>query len=349
MFHCKPLTVLLAALLGGVCSVLPVFAGPNVAAWGAGTIYNPGDDFDYGQSIVPPNVTNATEAAGGGEHSMALTSDGTLQGWGYDSEGQTDFPNTNTYLAVACGYYHSLALLTNGTVIAEGDDTYGQSVVPAGLTNVAAIACGFYHSLALRADGTLAAWGATNFALVQYGQAQVPNGLSNVVAIAGGAYDSLVLKSDGTIFAWGYNIDGETNIPTGLSNVVAVAMGAAHGLALKANGTVIAWGSNLYGQTNVPPGLSHVVAIAAGAYQSLAVVGSGPPLTQVAPTQSGPGTNGFSVSVPTQNGRVYQLEYKNSLTDSIWQSLPLQAGTGGRLPLTDPAAASQRFYRVLRW
>jgi hypothetical protein len=164
-----------------------------------------------------------------------------------------------------------------------------------------------------------------------------------------GAAHGLALKANGTVIAWGSNLYGQTNVPPGLSHVVAIAAGGWHSLALKQDGTVVAWGYNQSGQTNVPPGLSNVMQIAAGAYQSLAVVGSGPPLTQVAPTQSGPGTNGFSVSVPTQNGRVYQLEYKNSLTDSIWQSLPLQAGTGGRLPLTDPAAASQRFYRVLRW
>jgi hypothetical protein len=43
------------------------------------------------------------------------------------------------------------------------------------------------------------------------------------------------------------------------------------------------------------------------------------------------------------------LEYKNSLTDSVWQSLPLRAGTGGALQLTDPSVVSQRFYRVLQW
>jgi hypothetical protein len=61
------------------------------------------------------------------------------------------------------------------------------------------------------------------------------------------------------------------------------------------------------------------------------------------------GTNGFSVLVPTQNGRVYQLEYESSLTNGVWQTLPLHAGTGKMLRLTDPAAATQRYYRVMRW
>jgi hypothetical protein len=62
------------------------------------------------------------------------------------------------------------------------------------------------------------------------------------------------------------------------------------------------------------------------------------------------GTNGFSVFVPTFNGRVYRLEYKDSLVDTGWTALPLQAGTGGNLQLTAPdVSAAQRFYRVRQW
>jgi hypothetical protein len=104
-----------------------------------------------------------------------------------------------------------------------------------------------------------------------------------------------------------------------------------------------------YGQNIVPTNLNDVVQIAAGKVHSLALVGSGPPVIQAALTQPNLGTNGFTASLPTQNGRVYQLESKNSLADSTWQFLPLRAGTGGTLQLTDPAVVTQRFYRVLRW
>ena len=114
-------------------------------------------------------------------------------------------------------------------------------------------------------------------------------------------------------------------------------------MALKSDGTVWAWGAGVGSDTNVdylqnivPTNLNDVVQIAAGDVHSLALVGNGPPVIQVVLTQPILGTNGFSVSLPTQNGRVYQLEYKNSLTDSAWLSLPLHAGTGGMLQLTDP-------------
>ena len=58
----------------------------------------------------------------------------------------------------------------------------------------------------------------------------------------------------------------------------------------------------------------------------------------------------FSVSQPTQSGRVYALEFKESLADSSWMALPLVAGNGGLLRLTDSSATSaQRFYRVRQW
>jgi len=60
--------------------------------------------------------------------------------------------------------------------------------------------------------------------------------------------------------------------------------------------------------------------------------------------------NQFSVSVPTRNGRIYTLQYKNLLTDTHWTAFPLVAGNGEIQPFSDPTAtASQRFYRVLSW
>jgi hypothetical protein len=100
----------------------------------------------------------------------------------------------------------------------------------------------------------------------------------------------------------------------------------------------------------VPAGLTKVQQVAGGNVNSLALVGVGPPITGGQLTGLTFGTNGFSVSFPTRNGRVYRLEYKISLGAAAWQVLPLQAGTGGKLTLTDPAPASpQGFYRVREW
>jgi hypothetical protein len=136
-------------------------------------------------------------------------------------------------LAVAAGGNHSLALRTNGTVVAWGENTdaegdfVGQSVVPAGLTGVVAIAAGEYHSLAVRSNGTVAVWGDNS-----QGQLSVPPGLSNVVAVAGGGGHSLALKADGTVAAWGADWNGQCDLPPTLVNVVALAGGEEHSLLL---------------------------------------------------------------------------------------------------------------------
>ena len=223
----------------------------------------------------------------------------------------------------------------------------------AGLSNVVAIAAGGWHSLALKSDGTLVGWGDN-----QYAELNTPAGLSNIVAIAGGGIYSMALRSDGTVIAWGDDSDGETNLPAGLTNAVAIAAGGWHGLALKRNGTVVAWGAGTgtntylnYKQNIVPAGLTNVIQIAGGLLNSLVLVGSGPPVLTAPLNVNSLGTNGFYMASSTFNGRVYQLEYVNSLTNQIWTPLPLQYGTGGIVELNDPtaAAATQRFYRLNRW
>jgi hypothetical protein len=80
------------------------------------------------------------------------------------------------------------------------------------------------------------------------------------------------------------------------------------------------------------------------------LVGGGLPVLKVPLTVSGHGPNSFSVVLPTRNGRVYRLEFANSLTNPAWGAFPLQTGVGGPTRFTDPSpTAAQRFYRVQQW
>jgi alpha-tubulin suppressor-like RCC1 family protein len=336
----------------GLSNVLAIAAGAyhclalkddgTVAAWG---------DNSYGQTNMPVGLSNVLFIAAGRTHSLSLNSNGTVVAWGDNWAGQTSVPSgLSNVVAVAGGSSFSLALKSNGTVIAWG--AYSQATnIPPGLTGVVAIAAGSYHGLALRSDGTVVGWGDG------YGYPTVPSGLSNVVAVAAGYSHSLALKSDGTVVAWGvsYQGYGSSVVPPGdLSNVVAIAAGGEylgdHSIALKRDGTVIAWGYNQYGQTNVPSGLTNVLALAAGGYDSLILQGTYPPALQV-PLSNPCWSNGyFTVLLPTHSGKVYALEYKNSLTDNSWTAVPLAAGNGVSLMLANPTATnSQQFYRVRQW
>jgi hypothetical protein len=236
--------------------------GTKLATWTDGTTVLPS---------IPTGLTNIVGLACGHNHSLALTSDGTVVAWavGFPYYGETNPPaGLSNVVAVAGGWEHSLALRQDGTVAAWGEymSPAQPAFVPAGLSNVVAIAGGDSHSLALKSDGTVAAWG---------GQTSTPAHLTNVVAIAAGSTHNLALRADGTVVAWGLEPSGNPTPPPWLSNIVAISTETWHNLALRADGTVVAWGNNAFGQTNVPTGLSNVVAIAAGLRHSLVLKADG--------------------------------------------------------------------------
>ena len=342
------LTLSQVAVWGGANNESSLTKGlTNIIAIAGGSVYVPdclalnnnGNVVIWpGSNYLSPTNIIAIAASGGASYpALVLKTDGTALSWNLLNSTITNLSGLTNIVAISPDLYGYLALMTNGIV------TGSASI---GLTNkMVAISEGGGHSLALKVNGTVVAWGNNT-----YGEASIPVGLSNVIAIAAGGYHSLALRANGTVVAWGRNIEGQTNVPIGLSNIVAIAAGGYHSLALKSNGTVVAWGLNYYGQTNVPAGLTNVMAIAAGQFHSMALIGNGPPVIQATLANSVVNSNVFSLSLPTQSGKAYVLQYKTSITDSNWTSLPLVAGTGGIVTLWDATATnSERFYRVQRW
>jgi hypothetical protein len=238
----------------------PADVGFYILAKPSKTMVVPWGDDTYGQCDLWSGITNAVQVTGGIEFSLALLTNGTVVGWGYNGATSSELVPTNLVgvTMIASGWEHNVALLTNGTVTAWGDDFWGEINVPAGLTNVTVISAQSLHSLALESNGTVVAWGYG-----PDGETNVPAGLTNVTAIAAGGMHNLAV-SNGIVVAWGYNGSGQCNVPAGLSNVWDVAAGWVHSVALKTDGTVVCWGDNSDGESTVPAGLSNVVAIAAG-------------------------------------------------------------------------------------
>jgi hypothetical protein len=71
--------------------------------------------------------------------------------------GQTNVPpGLSNVIAIAAGFGHSLALCADGTVVAWGDNSYSQIAIPAQLRHVVAISAGHSHNMALLAEGLFA-------------------------------------------------------------------------------------------------------------------------------------------------------------------------------------------------
>ena len=351
--------------------------GGTVVAWG---------DNTYGQTSVS-GFTNVVAIAGAFDHAWTLRADGTVIGWGTDSwiysphsnsniiaiassgysvngdvflksdgtvdcsASQVSFNNVSNAVSVTANGGQRMVLKSDGTVTTDflGGAFHGNF---SGISNIVGMAIGTNFSLVLRSDGTVVGPATT----VNGSQPAPPSDWTNIVAITGGVRFAVALRADSTVAVWqagpwGLNpIYSQTNVPPGLSNVVAVSAQGYQVLALKTDGTVVAWGDNSYNQTNVPSNATNVMAISAGGDFGMALMGDGPPVLQVPLANPTWDSNGFSASLPTQSGRVYALEYKNSLSNPDWTALPLVAGNGGIKVLTDPTATnSQRFYRVRRW
>ncbi len=194
-------------------------------------------------------------------------------------------PGFTDVIAITGGGFHTVALKSDGTVWSTSPVWSPTAVEFVGLTDVTAIAAGGYHTIALKTDGTVWAWGWNQYG--QLGDGTTANsstpvqvsGLTDVTAIAAGGNNffvghSIALKSDGTVWAWGDNSAGQLGVTTteiceiyfgkegaastpcsttsvqvsDLTDVTAVAAGWLYTLALKNDGTVWTWGSNIYGQ-----------------------------------------------------------------------------------------------------
>ncbi len=162
--------------------------------------------------------------------------------------------------AIAAGRTHALALLSNGTVESWGNDTEGelgngtiepQGTTPAavsGLTGVSAISAGDQESVALLSSGGIEAWGSNNSGTLGDGVTGAPSDLPVEVHNIGGAAG--ISAGASQVIAFGASLPAVTGVspqsgPTGGGQNVTITgtgLGAAtavHFGATAATGLIV--------------------------------------------------------------------------------------------------------------
>ena len=224
----------------------------------------------YAQSVLDETglspLTNTLAISAGGEHSLAIKSDGTVLAWGRNGEGQL---GTGAGMGIENSHSHLPVLVANGESLS--DTTYlGDNAD----NTVIAISAGWAHNLALKEDGTVWAWGENGFGQLGNNTTEtsfVPvevHNLTGIIAISAGALHSIALKNDGTVWTFGYNHFGQLGIGAGdtedrhepvlvpsLSRIISISAGKYHSVAMMHNEalpvSIWSWGDNSDGQLGI--------------------------------------------------------------------------------------------------
>ena len=237
----------------------------------------------FSNLYAPINImNNVIFASTGGGHALAITSDGTLWGWGNSSYSQLgDAPRNNSgrpvkiiddIALISAGARHTMMVTSDGALWTCGSNRKGQLGVGIQarplylgpqyiMDDVVAISAGNEHSTAITANGELWAWGCNRHGQLGDGTTEDQHNpiwiMDNVSYVSAGASHTMAITTDGALWGWGGNRNGQIGSGTTesylypiwiMDNIVAVSSGYAHTLAITQDGVLWGWGANGAGQ-----------------------------------------------------------------------------------------------------
>ncbi|XP_077224913.1 ultraviolet-B receptor UVR8-like [Tasmannia lanceolata] len=182
--------------------------------------------------------------AAGAEHTVAVTENGELYGWGWGRYGNLGLGDRNDrkipekvcavdgekMVLVACGWRHTISVSSCGSLYTYGWSKYGQlghgnfedHLVPHQLealrnNYVSQISGGWRHSMALTSEGKLYGWGWNKFGQIGVGdnvdhcspvQVKFPNE-QIIVQVSCGWRHTLAVAEGQNIYSWGRGTSGQ--------------------------------------------------------------------------------------------------------------------------------------------
>lgn len=237
--------------------------------------YASGENID---NVLTPQLVSGVEnvvaiAASYNSHSLALTKDGEIYGWGYNYYGQ-----------LAQGTTKSTARVTTPTKIST---SYFDG-------KITAIAAGYNFSMAITENGTLYTWGINTYGELGIGSTKdqgTPQKISmseKVTAISAGWESAMVLTESGKVYVCGYGGYGEmgngkytvynksfievSGVYNSKDPVVQISNDGYHMLAMTESGTLWSWGKGDRGELgngarshkNTPQNITSLVPLKSG-------------------------------------------------------------------------------------
>ena len=232
---------------------------PELWTWGRND-YGALGDNTITQRLTPVTTSaggaNWKQVAGGGNHTAAIKTDGTLWTWGRNDNGgqlgTNDLTTRSTpvqvfgseinWKQVSCGYFITAAIKTDGTLWTWGQNLSGQLGVDdttdrptpvqvfGSAINWKQVACGSFYTAAIKTDGTLWTWGNNSYG--QLGDNTTTDKYTPVTTFAGGTNwkqvacgrigHTAAIKTDGTLWTWGFNGNGRLGDNTTTNRLIPV-------------------------------------------------------------------------------------------------------------------------------
>ena len=196
-----------------------------------------------------------TVVSAGWMHTCAIRSDGAIECWGSNANGEANAPE-GPFSALSAGSEHTCAIRTSGEVACWGHPIFGQTDAPTG--RYTAISGSESSHCAIReSDGAIECWG---LGYNDDGQIDTPDGSFTAVAV--GQTHACAIREGSAIECWGYNNEGEGDAPDG--SYTAVSAGQRYTCAIRTNGEIACWGADYWGQVDAPGG--KFTAVVAGMF-----------------------------------------------------------------------------------